>query len=183
MANKIGTQNGRAFIHTDIHNLNAKAQHSYNVLSALIQHGNQIYKKPYVYGGSHGDYQYTKLNKAYDCSSSIAYVTYKAGLKSQWHGGLPANPISTTFSSFGGAGKGANYKDAGVVIYYKASHIFMELWWFGTHIRWDHPISKESGESRTCWSPKAGSQCYYYTTQTNTYRQYRTRHVTGLGLG
>ena len=52
--------------------------------------GNQIRKKPYVYGGGHGQWN----DSGYDCSGSVSYVLHAAGL-------LKASEDSGTMESWG----------------------------------------------------------------------------------
>lgn len=45
----------------------------------IIAAGNAIAKRPYIYGGGHGRWE----DKGYDCSGSVSYTLYKAGLLEQ----------------------------------------------------------------------------------------------------
>ena len=42
----------------------------------IIAAGNQIAKKPYIYGGGHGKWK----DSGYDCSGSVSYALHGAGL-------------------------------------------------------------------------------------------------------
>lgn len=45
-------------------------------VKAVIEAGNEIATKPYVYGGGHGKW----IDRGYDCSGSVSYALYRAGL-------------------------------------------------------------------------------------------------------
>ncbi len=60
-----------------------------------IEAGNRIIRKPYKYGGGHARIE----DSGYDCSGSISYALYHAGL-------LKAPLDSGSFMSWGKAGKG-----------------------------------------------------------------------------
>jgi peptidoglycan hydrolase-like protein with peptidoglycan-binding domain len=79
------------------------------VVKAIINAGNQIATKPYVYGGGHARW----IDTGYDCSGSVSYALHGAGLLAQ------AMP-SGSFESWGDPGPGQ-----WVTIYAKASHMYM----------------------------------------------------------
>ena len=60
-----------------------------------IAAANAITRKPYKWGGGHGRWR----DSGYDCSGTVSYVLYKAGL-------LAAPRDSTGFMSYGKRGKG-----------------------------------------------------------------------------
>jgi cell wall-associated NlpC family hydrolase len=62
----------------------------------LIAAGNRIAKKPYKYGGGHAIFP---NDSGYDCSGSVSYVLYHAGL-------LKTPRDSTGFMSWGETGRG-----------------------------------------------------------------------------
>jgi peptidoglycan hydrolase-like protein with peptidoglycan-binding domain len=64
-------------------------------VKAIIAAGNEIATKPYKYGGGHGRWN----DSGYDCSGSISYALYKAGL-------LDTPLDSTGFMSWGESGRG-----------------------------------------------------------------------------
>jgi cell wall-associated NlpC family hydrolase len=79
------------------------------VVQEIIAAGNEIAKKPYVYGGGHGHWNDT----GYDCSGSVSYALHGAGL-------LQTARDSTGFESFGDTGPGQ-----WVTIYANAGHAYM----------------------------------------------------------
>jgi peptidoglycan hydrolase-like protein with peptidoglycan-binding domain len=79
------------------------------VVQAIVNAGNQIATKPYVYGGGHARW----IDSGYDCSGSVSYALHGAGLLAH------AMP-SGSFESWGDPGPGQ-----WVTIYAKASHMFM----------------------------------------------------------
>ena len=66
------------------------------VVKKLIAAGNEIAKKPYRYGGGHASFP---EDSGYDCSGSVSYVLYKAGL-------LKSPRASSGFMTYGRAGRG-----------------------------------------------------------------------------
>jgi peptidoglycan hydrolase-like protein with peptidoglycan-binding domain len=62
---------------------------------AMINAGNQIATKPYIYGGGHGDWD----DAGYDCSGSVSYALHGAGL-------LEASMPSGGFETWGEPGPG-----------------------------------------------------------------------------
>jgi cell wall-associated NlpC family hydrolase len=64
-------------------------------VKAVIEAGNEIAKKPYKYGGGHGDWE----DSGYDCSGSISYALHGAGLV-----GRPRD--SGEFMRYGRRGRG-----------------------------------------------------------------------------
>jgi hypothetical protein len=91
---------------------NKKAQIPESAPTA-VQHavnaGNRINGKPYIYGGGHKKIE----DKGYDCSGTVSYVLYHAGL-------LDSPAASDEFRSFGEKGKGE-----WITIYAKRGHVFM----------------------------------------------------------
>jgi peptidoglycan hydrolase-like protein with peptidoglycan-binding domain len=80
-------------------------------VQAIIAAGNKIAKKPYRYGGGHGNWDDT----GYDCSGSLSYAFHGAGM-------LDEALDSTGFMSWGEAGPGQ-----WVTIYAKGSHAYMVI--------------------------------------------------------
>jgi peptidoglycan hydrolase-like protein with peptidoglycan-binding domain len=80
-----------------------------DVVKQIIAAGNEIAKKPYHYGGGHGNWQDT----GYDCSGSVSYALHGAGLLEQ---ALP----SGDFMSWGEKGPGQ-----WVTLYANGGHIYM----------------------------------------------------------
>jgi cell wall-associated NlpC family hydrolase len=78
-------------------------------VKAIIAAGNEIYNKPYKYGGGHGKWNDT----GYDCSGSMSYAFHGAGMLTQ-------ALDSTGFMSWGDPGKGQ-----WVTTYANSGHSFM----------------------------------------------------------
>lgn len=90
----------------------------------MIAAGNEIHAKPYVYGGGHGG-TLTQQASSYDCSSSIDYMLFRAGLLKDE---TPASgQLAEMFES--GPGKW-------ITIYANGDHVFAQIagvWWnFGS---------------------------------------------------
>jgi hypothetical protein len=73
--------------------------------------GNQIRKKPYIYGGGHGQWN----DAGYDCSGSVSYVLHAAGL-------LKTSEDSGTMESWGQQGTGQ-----WITVYTNPGHAFVEI--------------------------------------------------------
>jgi cell wall-associated NlpC family hydrolase len=73
--------------------------------------GNQIRRKPYVYGGGHGVWK----DFGYDCSGSVSYVLHAAGL-------LKTSMDSSEFESWGQHGTGQ-----WITVYTNPSHAFVQI--------------------------------------------------------
>ncbi len=97
-------------------------------VKAIIAAGNAISHKPYIYGGGHGKWE----DKGYDCSGSVSYTLYKAGL-------LKASMPSGGFESWGDAGPGQ-----WVTIYANGGHMYMVV----AGLRFDTSGMKDDGGSR-----------------------------------
>ena len=75
----------------------------------VIAAGNEIAKKPYEYGGGHGDWQ----DSGYDCSGSVSYALHGAG--------LVRRPMdSGEFMSWGRRGRGE-----WITVYAHGGHVYM----------------------------------------------------------
>ena len=73
--------------------------------------GDQIRRKPYIYGGGHGSF----IDSGYDCSGSVSYVLHAAGL-------LKTPFDSTDFMSWGKHGVGR-----WITVYTNPGHAFIEI--------------------------------------------------------
>jgi cell wall-associated NlpC family hydrolase len=73
--------------------------------------GNQIRKKPYIYGGGHGQWN----DAGYDCSGSVSYVLHAAGL-------LKVSEASGEMESWGQQGAGQ-----WITVYANGGHAFVEI--------------------------------------------------------
>jgi hypothetical protein len=80
-------------------------------VQAVIEAGNRIAHKPYVYGGGHGSWR----SSGYDCSGSVSYVLHAAGL-------LHTSLTSGGFESFGRSGRGR-----WMTIYANSGHVYMKV--------------------------------------------------------
>ena len=79
------------------------------VVKDVIAAGNEIAKKPYRYGGGHGQWK----DSGYDCSGSVSYALHGGGL-------LDSSMPSGGFSSWGRAGKGR-----WITTYSHGGHMYM----------------------------------------------------------
>jgi cell wall-associated NlpC family hydrolase len=77
----------------------------------IIRAGNQIARTPYIWGGGHGRF----LDKGYDCSGSVSFVLYSAGL-------IGGPETSGQLESWGRPGPGR-----WVTVYANAGHTFMQV--------------------------------------------------------
>jgi hypothetical protein len=98
-------------------------------VKAIIAAGNEIYDKPYKYGGGHGRWDDT----GYDCSGSMSYALHGAGL-------LDEALDSSGFMSFGEAGRGR-----WVTTYGASGHSYMVV----AGLRFDTSGAKERGSRWT----------------------------------
>jgi hypothetical protein len=96
-----------------IHGLAYAPENAPLIVQEAIWAGDKIYKKPYraLHYAS-----LARLWPAYDCSGSVSYVLYKAGLISS------APEVSGDFESFGLRGRGR-----WITVYGSAGHAFMEV--------------------------------------------------------
>lgn len=79
------------------------------VVKDVIEAGNEIATKPYKYGGGHGRW----IDTGYDCSGSVSYALYRAGL-------LRSSMPSGGFMNWGDKGKGK-----WITIYAHGGHMYM----------------------------------------------------------
>jgi hypothetical protein len=94
----------------------------------IIAAGNEIYNKPYRYGGGHGKWK----DSGYDCSGSMSYALHGAGL-------LDRPLDSTGFMSWGAEGRGT-----WVTTYAHGGHSYMVV----AGLRFDTSGASERGGSR-----------------------------------
>jgi hypothetical protein len=78
------------------------------LIQAMIDAGNRIATKPYIYGGGHGKWE----DAGYDCSGSVSYALHGAGL-------LDTAMASGDFMKWGDAGPGQ-----WVTLYANGGHIY-----------------------------------------------------------
>lgn len=106
-------------------------------VQAVIRAGNDIAKKPYSYGGGHGE----KLQASgYDCSGSMSYALRKAGL-------LDESLTSGGFARFGQRGRGE-----WITIRANGGHSYMMV----AGLRFDTSAAKRS-ETRSRWTDEMRS--------------------------
>ena len=79
------------------------------LVAQVIEAGNRIAKKPYIYGGGHGGWR----DKGYDCSGSVSFALAGAGL-------LDRPMASGGFMRWGAPGEGR-----WITIYSNPGHMFM----------------------------------------------------------
>jgi peptidoglycan hydrolase-like protein with peptidoglycan-binding domain len=103
---------------------------------AIIQAGNQIAHRPYLYGGGHETWQ----DSGYDCSGSVSFALHGAGL------------IDTPMSSYDFPGWGQPGPGQWVTVYGMQSHAYMVV----AGIRFDTSASKGGG-SRWTTAPRSSA--------------------------
>jgi hypothetical protein len=91
----------------------------------IIEAGNAIARTPYKWGGGHGRF----LDTGYDCSGSVSFALYAAGL-------IAGPRDSSGLMHWGSPGKGK-----WVTIYANPGHVFMEV----AGIRFDTSGAKRTG--------------------------------------
>ena len=102
------------------------------IVRKMIEAGNEIRDKRYVWGGGHGDWN----DKGYDCSGAVSYVLHKAGL-------LDAPLTSGDFMKWGESGKSSR-----VTIYANKEHVFMIV----AGLRFDTSYITDGDRSGPGWS-------------------------------
>jgi peptidoglycan hydrolase-like protein with peptidoglycan-binding domain len=112
------------------------------VIQAMINAGNQIATKPYIYGGGHGKW----IDAGYDCSGSVSYALHGAGL-------LDTAMPSGSFMTWGDPGPGQ-----WVTLYANGGHIYAVI----AGLRFD--TSGRSGTG-TRWQPAAERDGKGYTVR------------------
>lgn len=86
-------------------------------VQAAIRAGNEIRKKPYIYGGGHQSFK----SAGYDCSGAVSYVLHAAGV-------LKSPMPSGSFMNWKKPGKGA-----WITTYANGGHMYAVI----AGIRWD----------------------------------------------
>ncbi len=82
-------------------------------VQAMIAAGNELFGKPYVYGGAHGT-PLSALQPGYDCSSAVSFVLHAGGVFGDYA------EDSTELESYGQPGPGR-----WVSVYANSQHAFM----------------------------------------------------------
>ena len=91
----------------------------------IIEAGNAIARTPYKWGGGHGRF----LDTGYDCSGSVSFALYAAGL-------IEGPRNSSGLMSWGKSGKGK-----WITIYSNPGHVYMEV----AGIRFDTSGARQTG--------------------------------------
>ena len=91
----------------------------------IIEAGNSIARTPYKWGGGHGRF----LDNGYDCSGSVSFALYAAGL-------IDGPEVAAGLMSWGKPGKGK-----WITVYANAGHTYMEV----AGIRFDTSGAKVTG--------------------------------------
>lgn len=99
----------------------------------VILAGNQIAKKPYLWGGGHASWKAS----GYDCSGSVSFALRG--------GGLLNRPLAGEFRSYGLPGKGT-----WITTYINSSHVYMTI----AGLRFDTSAQRENGSR---WSARPRS--------------------------
>ena len=94
----------------------------------IIAAGNAIAKMPYIYGGGHGKWD----DAGYDCSGSVSYALYKAGLLKT------SMPSGGFMGNWAGSEKGPGQW---VTVYANGGHMYMMV----AGIRFDTSGAKQDG--------------------------------------
>ncbi len=106
---------------------------------AMIEAGNEIVGKPYVYGGGH-DMRWGRRGKGYDCSGTVSYALHGAG-----DDVLDAPLDSSSFMKWGERGAGD-----WVTVYTNPGHAFIVI----AGLRLDTSASGDpSGDKGPRWRP------------------------------
>jgi cell wall-associated NlpC family hydrolase len=103
------TQTGRARITSD--GLAVAPADAPEAVKQVIAAGNEIAKKPYRYGGGHGDWS----DSGYDCSGSVSYALHGAGL-------LNRPKDSGELMSWRFSGRGT-----WITVYANSGHVYMKV--------------------------------------------------------
>jgi hypothetical protein len=118
--------------------------------------GNQIRKKPYIYGGGHGSFK----SRGYDCSGSVSYVLHAAGL------------LKTPFDSSDFYGWGRRGLGQWITVYTNPGHAFIEI----AGIRFD---TSTEGETRPPRGTAPGTGPRWRPLLKDT-RGFQPRHLFGF---
>lgn len=98
----------------------------------MIKAGNHIRKKPYKWGGGHGDWK----DEGYDCSGAVSFLLHRADM-------LDYPLTSGGFKKWGKGGKGK-----WVSIYASKSHVYMVV----AGLRFDTSYITDGDKSGPGWS-------------------------------
>lgn len=124
---------------------------SYKHLQSVINHGNAICRKPYIFGAGHGRSNNLR-SRGYDCSSGISVTLHPIYYKS----GNTTNTVG--FFNWGedARRKPKDYRQKSIIIatYGAGSkgHIWMDIWWLGNRITFDNCGSRKSSGHSMWWN-------------------------------
>lgn len=118
-------------------------------VARAVAAANELQGKPYVWGGGHRTLQ----DRGYDCSGSVSYVLFKAGL-------LRSPLTSKGFKNFGVPGHGRF-----ITLYVSGNHVFMSV----CGLRFDTSDYGANRGDGPKWRPTARS-----------FSGFQVRHIPGL---
>ncbi len=109
-------------------------------VKGILEAGNQIVGKPYVYGGGHG-LPLNEIAPSYDCSSSVSHLLWGGGLLTAGD-----DMVSGDYMSWGKPGPGK-----WVTIWASPTHVYMYV----AGIRWDthNAAGADDGPAGIGWHP------------------------------
>ena len=130
-------------------------------VKAIIEAGNRIATKPYVYGGGHN---LRFAGRGYDCSGSISYALHG--------GGLLDSPLdSSSFMKWGERGEGD-----WVTIYTNPGHAYMVV----AGLRFDTSMRTPIVGAARKRAKRAGTGSSRWSTKMRSSDGYRVRHPLGF---
>jgi hypothetical protein len=130
-------------------------------VQAIIEAGNRIATKPYVYGGGHN----AKFSgRGYDCSGSVSYALHG--------GGLLDSPLdSSSFMKWGESGEGD-----WITIYTNPGHAYMVV----AGLRFDTSMRTPIAAAARKRASKSGGLTSRWSTKMRPSSGYRIRHPFGF---
>jgi hypothetical protein len=128
---------------------------------------NQIHQAPYSIGAAPVHYgTLAQLWPAYDCSGSVSYVLYRAGLHSEWP------DVSGQLESWGQPGPGR-----WITVYANSGHVFIAVAGIVMNTAWYAPVIPTAPSSGPRWQPASTIPAQYAGDQ---YGGFVQRHPEGL---
>ena len=130
-------------------------------VKAIIEAGNRIATKPYVYGGGHNA---RFSGRGYDCSGSVSYALHG--------GGLLDSPLdSSSFMKWGESGEGD-----WITIYTNPGHAYMVV----AGLRFDTSMRTPIAAAARKRASKSGGLTSRWSTKMRPSSGYRIRHPFGF---
>jgi hypothetical protein len=130
-------------------------------VKAIIEAGNKIATKPYVYGGGHN----AKFSgRGYDCSGSVSYALHGGGL-------LDAPLDSSSFMKWGESGEGD-----WITIYTNPGHAYMVV----AGLRFDTSMRTPIAAAARKRASRSGGLTSRWSTKMRPSSGYRIRHPFGF---